>query len=69
MYQNSSLILSTMKPFKLIAGYLYLSKKQETEANNKMIRAMHRINRVSLLLFLLCLMMMISKLLMQAVLL
>lgn len=55
-----------MKVFKLIAAYLYLSKKNETETDNKMINAMHHINRISLLLFLLCLMMMISKMITQA---
>jgi hypothetical protein len=57
-----------MKAFKLIANYLYLSKKGETESENKMIRVMHRINRISLLLFLLGLMMMISKIITQAIL-
>jgi len=57
-----------MKAFKLIADYLYLSKRNETETDNKMTKAMHRINRISLLLFLLCLMMMISKMITQAVL-
>ena len=57
-----------MKAFKLIANYLYLSKRNETETDNKMIKAMHRINRISLLLFLLCLMMMVSKMITQAVL-
>jgi len=61
MYQNSSLILSAMKPFKLIADYLCLSKRKETETDNRMIKTMHLINRISLLLFLLCLMIMISK--------
>ncbi len=57
-----------MKAFKLIADFLYLSKKNETETDNKMIKAMHSINRISLLLFLLCLMMMISKIITQAIL-
>lgn len=57
-----------MKAFKLIANYLYLSKRNETETDNKMIKAMHRINRISLLLFLLCLMMLVSKMITQAVL-
>lgn len=57
-----------MKAFKLIANYLYLSKRNETETDNNMIKAMHRINRISLLLFLLCLMMMLSKLITQTVL-
>jgi hypothetical protein len=57
-----------MKALKLIADYLYLSKRNETKTDNKMIKAMHRINRISLLLFLLCLMMMISKIITQAVL-
>ena len=57
-----------MKAFKLIADYLYFSKRNETETDNKMIKAMHRINRISLFLFLLCLMMMLSKLITQAVL-
>lgn len=57
-----------MKAFKLIANYLYLSKRNETETDNKMVKAMHRINRISLLLFLLCLMMLVSKMITQAVL-
>lgn len=57
-----------MKAFKLIADYLYLSKKEETESENKMIRVMHRINRISLLLFLLGLMMMFSKIITQVIL-
>ncbi|WP_370443893.1 DUF6728 family protein [Terrimonas sp.] len=57
-----------MKAFKLLADYLYLSKKRETETDNNMIKAMHLINRISLLLFLLCLMMMLSKLITQTVL-
>lgn len=57
-----------MKAFKLIADYLYLSKKTETGSDNRIIRIMHRINRISLWLFLLCLMIMISKAISQAVL-
>jgi hypothetical protein len=57
-----------MKAFKLIGEYLYLRKKTETDSDNKMIRVMHRINRISLLLFLLCLMILISKFITQAVL-
>jgi hypothetical protein len=54
-----------MKPFKLLADYLYLSKKHETETDNNMVKAMHRINRISLLVFLLCLVMMVSKIVTQ----
>lgn len=50
-----------MKAFKLIADYLYLSKKTETGSDNRIIRTMHRINRISLWLFILCLLIMISK--------
>ncbi len=57
-----------MKIFNLIADYLFLSKKNETETDNSTIKAMHRINRISLLLFLLGLVMMVSKMITQAVL-
>lgn len=57
-----------MKAIKLIAEYLYLRKGNETESDSKIVQSMHRINRISLLLFLLCMMMMISKMIAQAVL-
>ncbi|MGF2411217.1 MAG: DUF6728 family protein [Ferruginibacter sp.] len=50
-----------MKVFSLIADYLYLSKKNESETDNKSIKAMHRINRAALLLFLLGITMMLAK--------
>lgn len=56
-----------MKVLKLLAEYLFLSKKIETETGSKMIKLMHRINRFSLLLFLFCLVMLISKLITQSV--
>lgn len=57
-----------MKVFKLMGEYLYLSKKAYTQSDNRSIRSMHLINRISLLLFLLSVMMLISKLISQAVL-
>ena len=50
-----------MKVFNLIADYLYLSKKNESETDNKSIKIMHRINRAALLLFLLAITMMLAK--------
>jgi len=57
-----------MKVYKLLADYLFLSKKIETESDNRTIRVMHRINRISLLLFLFSLMVMVSKMITQVVL-
>ena len=57
-----------MKILNLLTDYLYLTKKNETETDNKAIKAMHMINRVSLLLFLFALMVMISKMITQALL-
>ena len=49
-----------MKVFKLLAHYLYLGKRPVSENENSMLRAMHRINRISLLMFILCLMIIVS---------
>lgn len=51
-----------MKLFNLLAYYLYLTKKNVTATENKTIKTLHLINRVSLFVFLLGLLIMISNL-------
>lgn len=46
-----------------LAEYLYLKKKDPNRPKSKWIGYMHRINRLSLLLFLLCLVILAIKLL------
>ena len=46
-----------------IAEYLYLKKKDPTRPKSKWIGYMHGINRISLLIFILCLIILAVKLL------
>lgn len=52
-----------MGVFKQIAEYLYLRKKDPDRPKSKWIGYMHGINRISLLIFLLCLIILAIKLL------
>ncbi len=52
-----------MGVFKQIAEYLYLRKKDPNRPKSKWIGYMHGINRLSLLIFLLCLIILAIKLL------
>lgn len=45
----------------LITDYLYITQKNTTKTDNKMLKAMHLINRISLLLFLLGLMIIVAR--------
>ncbi len=55
--------ICTMGVFKQIAEYLYLKKKDPARPKSKWIGYMHGINRISLLLFILCLIILAIKLL------
>lgn len=52
-----------MSVFKQLAEYLYLRKKDPNRPGSTWIGYMHGINRLSLLLFLLCLVILAIKLL------
>lgn len=52
-----------MGVFKQLAEYLYLRKKDPDRPKEKWIGYMHGINRISLLIFLLCLIILAIKLL------
>ncbi len=52
-----------MSIFKQLAEYLYLRKKDPNRPSSAWIGYMHGINRLSLLLFLLCLVILAIKLL------
>ncbi|MFN8289908.1 MAG: DUF6728 family protein [Chitinophagaceae bacterium] len=52
-----------MGVFRQIAEYLYLKKKSPDRPKSKWIGYMHGINRLSLLIFLLCLIILAIKLL------
>lgn len=52
-----------MGVFRQIAEYLYLKKKDPNRPKSKWIGYMHGINRLSLLLFILCLIILAVKLL------
>lgn len=56
-----------MKIIRLLADYLYFGSGKEMETSNSMVRVMHRINRISLLVFLLCLVVMITRMVGRAV--
>lgn len=49
--------------FKQLAEYLYLKKKDPARPKSQWIGYMHGINRISLLLFILCLIILAIKLL------
>lgn len=55
--------LCIMGVFKQIAEYLFLRKKDPGRPKSKWIGYMHGINRLSLLIFLLCLIILAIKLL------
>lgn len=55
--------LCIMGVFKQIAEYLFLRKKDSGRPKSKWIGYMHGINRLSLLIFLLCLIILAIKLL------
>lgn len=50
-----------MKIAKLMAAYLHPGRGKETETGNRMVDLMHRINRISLYLYLLCLLVIITR--------
>lgn len=50
-----------MKIARLLAGYLYFGREKETETGNSMVGLMHRINRICLFLYLLCLLVIITR--------
>ena len=52
-----------MGVFKQLAEYLYLRKKDPDRPREKWIGYMHGINRISLMIFLLCLIILAIKLL------
>lgn len=52
-----------MGVLKQLAEYLYLRKKDPNRPNTDFVRYMHGINRISLLLFILCLIILAIKLL------
>lgn len=52
-----------MGVFKQIAEYLYLKKKDPSRPKSEWIGYMHKINRISLLIFILCLIILAIKLL------
>ncbi|MET0393484.1 MAG: DUF6728 family protein [Chitinophagaceae bacterium] len=52
-----------MGVFKQLAEYLYLKKKDPARPKSQWIGYMHGINRISLLLFILCLIILAIKLL------
>jgi hypothetical protein len=52
-----------MGVFRQLAEYLYLKKKDPSRPSNREIRAMHWSNRISILVFLLCLILLAIKLL------
>lgn len=52
-----------MGVLKQLAEYLYLRKKDPDRPNTDFVRYMHGINRISLLLFILCLIILAIKLL------
>ena len=52
-----------MGVFKQIAEYLYLKKKDPNRPKDKWIGYMHSINRISLLVFILCLIILAIRLL------
>ncbi len=52
-----------MGVLKQIAEYLYLRKKDPNRPNDKWIGYMHGINRISIFIFLLCLVILAIKLL------
>lgn len=54
---------SNMGVLKQLAEYLYLRKKDPSRPPSKWVGYMHGINRLSLLLFLLCLLILAIKLL------
>jgi len=51
-----------MKFFDQLAEYLYLKKKDPNRPNSSFVRYMHGINRLSILLFLLALVILVIKL-------
>ncbi|MEN9497178.1 MAG: hypothetical protein RL750_77 [Bacteroidota bacterium] len=52
-----------MSVIKQLAEYLYLRKKDENRPKSQWIGYMHGINRISLLIFILCLVILAIKLL------
>ena len=46
-----------------VAQYLYLKKKDPNTPNSQFVKYMHGINRLSLLIFILCLIILLIKLL------
>lgn len=52
-----------MGVWKQIAEYLYIKKKDPTAPDSKWIRYMHGMNRISIMLFLIALLIIIIKLL------
>lgn len=57
------IVINTMGVFKQISEYLYLKKKDPDRPKEKWIGYMHGINRLSLIIFLLCLVILAIKLL------
>ena len=56
---------SSMSVLKQIAEYLYLSKKDPNQPRTQWLKYMHGINRISILLFLLAMVILVVKLLIK----
>ncbi len=54
-----------MSVLKQIAEYLYLSKKDPNQPRTQWLKYMHGINRISILLFLLAMVILVVKLLIK----
>jgi hypothetical protein len=60
---DSIFVIHIMGVWKQISEYLYLKKKDPDRPKEKWIGYMHRINRISIFVFLLCLIILAIKLL------
>jgi hypothetical protein len=64
MFNNYNFaVVNTMGVFRQISEYLYLRKKDPNRPKSKWIGYMHGINRISLFLFIICLIILAIKLL------
>lgn len=52
-----------MRLKELLAAYLFPGKTDKVPANTRMIAVMHMINKASLMLFVICLLVMLARLL------
>ncbi len=60
---RTSVVILAMSVIKQLAEYLYLRKKDPNRPKSQWIGYMHGINRISLLIFILCLVILAIKLL------